>query len=54
MCIRDRLESVQDVSPGPPVPSEQLKLVPTTWPTEYRPPEAGDVILAVGGAGSTV
>jgi hypothetical protein len=36
--------------PGPSVPSEQLKLVPTTCPTAQVPPDAGLVIDAEGAA----
>ena len=42
------LLSLQDANPGPPVPSAQEKVVATTCPTAYVPPDAGKLIVAVG------
>ena len=45
------LLSLQDTSPGPPVPSAQEKVVTTDCPTAYVPPDGGEVIDARGGEG---
>jgi hypothetical protein len=44
------LESLHVLIPGPFVPSVHEKLVATGCPTEYVPPDAGEVIDACGAA----
>jgi hypothetical protein len=39
---------VHEPIPGPLAPSEHEKLVGTTWPTLYVPPDAGELIDADG------
>src|SRR5262249_11697254 len=45
------LESLHDAIPDPEG-SEQLNVVATDCPRAYVPPDAGDVIVAVGGVGA--
>jgi hypothetical protein len=45
----DPLLSVQELMPGSPSPSEQLKLELTTCPSVYVASSAGAAIDAVGG-----
>jgi hypothetical protein len=43
---------MQLLIPGPDAPSAHEKLLATTCPTAYTPPDAGEVIDAVGAAGT--
>ena len=43
-------ESRQVAIPGPDAPSEQVKCVATLCLTAYVPPDAGELIAAVGAA----
>ena len=48
----DPLASLQLLIPGPDAPSAHEKLLATTCPTAYTPPDAGELIDAVGVAGT--
>jgi hypothetical protein len=43
------LLSTHEVIPGAPAASEHEKLVASGWPRVYVPPDAGELIDAIGG-----